>query len=212
VTALVQGLAPALSDGSRLSWAAPSSLHEGLGFRAMAPDRIQGDAAKPRFDEAQSGIMFAQPRRPLLRPQRASLAPRSPRSSPLRAASGGDLRSGLTAPARGAADSPRSGRRNALRSNKETASPPIRSPLTDGLIQGRGGWAHRSPPWELRLLSELLRYGYFPLGIGALAWPATLPLTTTYAVTSRAPGEMRDVMDFVTSRTILAQRSPSWVN
>jgi hypothetical protein len=59
VTALVQGLAPALSDGSRLSWAAPSSLHEGLGLRAMAPDRIQGDAAKPRFDEAQSGIMFA---------------------------------------------------------------------------------------------------------------------------------------------------------
>jgi hypothetical protein len=144
VTALVQGLAPALSDGSRLSWAAPSSLHEGLGFRAIAPDRIQGDAAKPRFDEAQSGIMFARPRRRLLRPQRASLAPRSPRSSPLRAASGGDLRSGLTAPARGAADSPRSGRRNALRSNKETASPSIRSPLTDGLIQGRGGWAHRS--------------------------------------------------------------------
>jgi len=61
----------------------------------MAPDRIQGDAAKPRFDEAQSGIMFAQPRRRPLRPKRAILAPRSPPSSPLRAASGGDLRSGL---------------------------------------------------------------------------------------------------------------------
>jgi len=48
VTALVQGLAPALSDGPRLSWAAPSSLHEGLGRRALSPDRIQGDAAKPR--------------------------------------------------------------------------------------------------------------------------------------------------------------------
>jgi len=55
----------------------------------MAPDRIQGDAAKPRFDEAQSGIMFARPRRCLLRPKRASFAPRSPPSSPLRAASGG---------------------------------------------------------------------------------------------------------------------------
>src|ERR1700687_548810 len=76
--------------------------------------------------------------RRLLRPQRASLAPRAPPSSPLRAASGGDLRSDLTAPARGAADRPRSGRRNDLRSNKETASPSIRSPLTDGLIQGRG--------------------------------------------------------------------------
>src|SRR5271157_1810702 len=139
VTALIQGLAPALSDGSRLSWAAPSSLHEGLGFRAMAPDRIQGDAAKPRFDEAQSGIMFAQTRRRPLRPKRLSLAPRSPPSSPLRAASGGDLRSGLTAPARGAADSPRSGRRNALRSNKETGarqSPANPIPLTRSLIQG----------------------------------------------------------------------------
>jgi hypothetical protein len=43
----------------------------------MAPDRIQGDAAKPRFDEAQSGIMFAQTRRRLLRHKRASLAPRA---------------------------------------------------------------------------------------------------------------------------------------
>jgi hypothetical protein len=155
VTALVQGLAPALSDGSRLSWAAPSSLHEGLGFRAMAPDRIQGDAAKPRFDEAQSGIMFAQTRRRLLRHKRASLAPRGPPSSPLRAASGGDLRSGLTAPARGAADGPRSRRRNAPPSNKETGTPSIRLLLTDGL-HTRTRWMGVTAPIfaELRLLKE----------------------------------------------------------
>jgi hypothetical protein len=100
VTVLVQGLAPALSDGSRLLWAAPSSLHEELGYRALAPDRIQGDAARPRFDKAQSGIMSARSGPVSLRPERVSLAPRSPPSSPLRVASGGDLRSGLTAAAR----------------------------------------------------------------------------------------------------------------
>src|SRR5580658_1722956 len=96
VTVLVQGLAPALSDGSRLLWAAPSSLHEELGYRALAPDRIQGDAARPRFDKAQSRIMSARSGPVSLRPERVSLAPRSPPSSPLRVASGGDLRSGLT--------------------------------------------------------------------------------------------------------------------
>ena len=123
MTALTQGLAPALSDGSRLSWAAPSSLHEGLGYRALFPDRIQGDAAKPRLDKAQSRITFARPGRRSLRPECASFAPRSPPSGPLRAASGGDLRSGLTAAARGACEIPCSGRRNALRSNKETQQP-----------------------------------------------------------------------------------------
>ena len=120
VTVLVQGLAPALSDGSRLSWATPSSLHEGLGCRAVAPDRIQGDAVLPRFDKAQSRITSARPRRRSLCPEGSSLAPCSPPSSPLRAASGGDLRSDLTAAARGASPFPRSGRRNALCPNKET--------------------------------------------------------------------------------------------
>jgi hypothetical protein len=84
VTVLIQGLAPALSDGSRLSWAAPSSLHEGLGRRAVAPDRIQGDAAKPRLDKAQSRIMSARPRRRSAPcPECSSLAPCSPPSSPL---------------------------------------------------------------------------------------------------------------------------------
>jgi hypothetical protein len=33
-----------LVDGSRLCWASPSPVHEGLGYRAVVPDRIQGDA------------------------------------------------------------------------------------------------------------------------------------------------------------------------
>ena len=33
-----------LVDGSRLCWALPSPVHEGLGYRAFVPDRIQGDA------------------------------------------------------------------------------------------------------------------------------------------------------------------------
>jgi hypothetical protein len=34
-------------DGSRLCWALPSPVHEGLGYRAFVPDRIQGDAVFP---------------------------------------------------------------------------------------------------------------------------------------------------------------------
>jgi hypothetical protein len=36
-----------LVDGSRLYWALPSPVHEGLGYRAFVPDRIQGDAVLP---------------------------------------------------------------------------------------------------------------------------------------------------------------------
>ena len=36
-----------LVDGSRLCWALPSPVHEGLGYRAFVPDRIQGDAVFP---------------------------------------------------------------------------------------------------------------------------------------------------------------------
>ncbi len=38
-----------LLDGSRLCWALPSPVHEGLGYRAFVPDRIQGDAVFPAY-------------------------------------------------------------------------------------------------------------------------------------------------------------------
>jgi hypothetical protein len=45
MTVLIQGTTqPVLSEGSRRSWAMPSLVHEGLGHRAIEPDRIQGDA------------------------------------------------------------------------------------------------------------------------------------------------------------------------
>jgi len=40
----------------------PSPVHEGLGFGAIEPDRIQGDAALPHASNtAQSGITFQPP-------------------------------------------------------------------------------------------------------------------------------------------------------
>src|SRR5208282_5977953 len=72
------------------------------------------------------------------RPERASFAPCSPPSSPLRAAFGGDLRSGLTAAARAAFNPPVLGTKKrssleprTLRSNQETEKTkhPPNSPL-----------------------------------------------------------------------------------
>ena len=57
VTVVIQGLYPALSEGSRLFWALLSSVHERLGLRATEPDRIQGDAMLPHSSfTAQSRI------------------------------------------------------------------------------------------------------------------------------------------------------------
>src|SRR5712671_1525471 len=63
VTVLIQGPQhPALSEGSRLFWAKLSPVHERLGFRAIAPDRIQGDAVLPHSSQmAQSRITFRRP-------------------------------------------------------------------------------------------------------------------------------------------------------
>ena len=44
VTVTQPWLITVLVDGSRLCWALPSLVHEGLGYRAFEPDRIQGDA------------------------------------------------------------------------------------------------------------------------------------------------------------------------
>jgi len=109
----------AFVDGSRLCWAWPSPVHEGLGYRASEPDRIQGDAVLPHAsDTAQSRITSCRSARDRSsRP--ASLAPCSPPSRPLRAASGGGLRPALTAPARGAQQRSWSGRRNATGRTKK---------------------------------------------------------------------------------------------
>ena len=47
VTVPILGLHTAFVDGSRLFWALPSPVHEGLGYRVLIPDRIQGDAVLP---------------------------------------------------------------------------------------------------------------------------------------------------------------------
>ena len=75
---------------------------------------------------------------PPLRPKRSNSCAALPPVKSARAASGGDFRSGLTAATRGASEIPGSGRRNALRWNKETGA--LQSALlTQSLIQGRGG-------------------------------------------------------------------------
>ena len=43
-------------DWSRLCWALLSPVHERLGYRVLAPDRIQGDAVLPHSFTAQSRI------------------------------------------------------------------------------------------------------------------------------------------------------------
>src|SRR3981081_2950555 len=64
-------------DGSRLCWALPSPVHEGLGYRAFVPDRIQGDAVFPHASfTAQSRITCAVERDRSSRP--SSFAPGSP--------------------------------------------------------------------------------------------------------------------------------------
>jgi hypothetical protein len=62
VTVVIQGLElPALSEGSRLFWALLSLVHERFGYRALAPDRIQGDAVIPHSSyTAQSRITSSQ--------------------------------------------------------------------------------------------------------------------------------------------------------
>src|SRR3979490_552415 len=77
VTATRPGWSTRFVDGSRLCWALPSPVHEGLWYRAFVPDRIQGDAVFPHASfTAQSRITFAVERDRSSRP--SSFAPRSP--------------------------------------------------------------------------------------------------------------------------------------
>jgi hypothetical protein len=96
----------AFVDGSRLFWALPSLVHEGLGHRAIEPDRIQGDAVLPHAGiTAQSRdhvlplslppIVPTRNRAPGLPPSRRGLAKVEPAALVQR-------RPALTAAARGA--------------------------------------------------------------------------------------------------------------
>src|ERR1700730_1971715 len=109
-------------DGSRLFWALLHPCMKDLGTGLSRPDRIQGDAVLSAF-----GCHGPVPALPsdghcvrALVPTRASLAPCSPPSRSLRAASGGGLRPTLTAAARGARQSAGRDKETATPSNKET--------------------------------------------------------------------------------------------
>jgi len=79
VTAIRPGWSTRFVDGSRLCWALPSPVHEGLGYRVFVPDRIQGDAVFPHaLSTAQSRITFVVDRDQSSRP--SSFAPGSPSS------------------------------------------------------------------------------------------------------------------------------------
>jgi len=117
VTAPNQGFHTVLVDGSRLFWALLSPVHERLGYRAVVPDRIQGDAVLPHSSfTAQSRITSHRSSRDQS-PRPSSFAPGSPPSRPglatTQLAAAAQRRPALTAAARGASAEPRSGRRNA---------------------------------------------------------------------------------------------------
>ena len=70
VTVPILGFDTLFVDWSRLFWALLSLVHERLGYRVLAPDRIQGDAVLSVFNfTAQSRITsrhsIARPLRPL---------------------------------------------------------------------------------------------------------------------------------------------------
>src|SRR5207245_5749659 len=111
----------------RLFWALLSPVHERVGYRALAPDRIQGDAVLPHSSfTAQSRITFRRPcRAPTPRP--SSLAPGSPPSrrglATVELVVPAQPRPALTAAARGAPPHSRSGRRNASVEQRNSPGP-----------------------------------------------------------------------------------------
>ena len=123
VTVPILGLHTAFVDGSRLSWALPSPVHERLGYRVLVPDRIQGDAVLPHSSfTAQSRIT-----------SRRSCAnrPDPPASRRARHRQGmvwsrwslrqiAERRPALTMAARGAPAGIKVGTKKPARSNKET--------------------------------------------------------------------------------------------
>jgi hypothetical protein len=134
VTVPTLGAHTVLVDGSRLNWALPSPVHEGLGYRGLPnegilPDRIQGDAVLPHASfTAQSRITFCrQSCDPTSRP--SSLAPYSRPSRrglpSFRLVQRAEPRPALTVTARGAPPQWRSGRRNASVEQRNIPPPKV---------------------------------------------------------------------------------------
>ena len=144
VTVPILGIHTAFVDGSRLSWALPSPVHERLGYRVLVPDRIQGDAVLPHSSfTAQSRITSRRscanrPDPPASRRARHRQGMVWPRWSLRQIA---ERRPALTMAARGAPAGSRSGRRNPLGRTKKLMHLQTRVPcnpclLTLSLIQG----------------------------------------------------------------------------
>src|SRR6266487_2914536 len=137
VTATHPGWSTRFVDGSRLCWALPSPVHEGLWYRAFVPDRIQGDAVFPHASfTAQSRITCAVERDRSSRP--SSFAPGSPSS---RRGPGYDpIRRATTVPAslddgcarRSAKSWP--GRRNTLGRTKKLICPVVKGDRYDDCL------------------------------------------------------------------------------
>ena len=104
----------AFVDGSRLFWALPSLVHERSGSGSTHPTGYKLMRCLPHTASRPNPgnhAMLVTSRANISRSK--SLAPGSPWSRPLRAASGGGQRPALTAPAPDAPTQSRSGRRNA---------------------------------------------------------------------------------------------------
>ena len=137
VTATHPGWSTRFVDGSRLCWALPSPVHEGLWYRAFVPDRIQGDAVFPHASfTAQSRITCVVERDRSSRP--SSFAPGSPSS---RRGPGYDpIRRAATVPAslddgcarRSAKSWP--GRRNTLGRTKKLICPVVKGDRYDDCL------------------------------------------------------------------------------
>jgi len=115
-------VATVVVEGSRLCWALPSLVHEGLGYRAIEPDRIQGDAVLPHAcTRPRPGITS----RPLI--ARATSRPIKPRTglAAVKAATRRLRRWPAASLDRGCARrsaEPEVGTKKRSRSNKETSS------------------------------------------------------------------------------------------
>src|SRR5438067_6431652 len=108
---ILGSLAPAFVDWSRLHWASPARVHEGLWRGPSSPTGYKVIAEQSACSSRPGLGNISASRKRNLVPTRSRLAPCSAPSRPLRAACGGGLRLALTAPARGARPALRVGTR-----------------------------------------------------------------------------------------------------